>query len=339
MGKLQDMYAAFAQLEELGLPISREQKEVLRNLEKAFVTDEIIPKIKEATLPLIKGVKASFSIKLDYDGENLSLKELNGYNESFDDGGYVREDESRKRSTIVKVTFPDGRVVCERFVKYTLAEVVRYAGCEKVYNLKYPMLDSYLVSKEKHPKERYAENQIEVEPGYYLLTTSNTDKKYQQIKFISNSLNLNLKIELVDVEEARSNTPVIDNIEKSGEEVKKYPNQNRSLYSLNSGQFLNKVQFMAEVVSELLRTIPEISYEELCSFLPVNSSNNRTLITREEWLNKNDDAKRRYLTNRVFTTADGIEFYVSTQWTKETFYKKVLPAVENLGFRWQEQEA
>lgn len=339
MGKLQDMYAAFAQLEELGLPISREQKEVLRNLEKAFVADELIPKIEEATLPLVKGVKASFSIRLDFDGEKLSLKEVNGVNESFEESGIVREDESRKRSTIVKVTFPDGRVVCERFVKYTLAEVVRYAGCENVYNLKYPMLDSYLVAKEKHPKERYAENQIEVEPGYYLLTTSNTDKKYQQIKFISNSLNLNLKIELVDVEEARSNTPAVNNTDDIDKAIKKYPSQNRSLYSLNSGQYLNKVQFMAEVVSELLRTIPEISYEELCSFLPTNSSNNRTLITRGEWLSKNDDAKRRYLTSRVFTTADGTEFYVSTQWTKESFDKKVLPAVENLGFRWHEQEA
>ena len=114
------------------------------------------------------------------------------------------------------------------------------------------MIHMYFRVFSRNVNKRYAENQIEVEPGYYLLTTSNTDKKYQQIKFISNSLNLNLKIELVDVEEARSNTPVIDNIEKSGEEVKKYPNQNRSLYSLNSGQFLNKVQFMAEVVSELL---------------------------------------------------------------------------------------
>lgn len=118
---------------------------------------------------------------------------------------------------------------------------------------------------------------------------------------------------------------------------KKHQNQNRSTYSLNGGPFLNKVNFVLTFVGAILDYDPECTFKDLQELLPQNSSNNRTVLSLDEWQKKNEDAQKRYAVNHKFRTADGVEFYVSTQWTKEAFDKKLLPAVEGLGFTWEEK--
>lgn len=45
--------------------------------------------------------------------------------------------------------------------------------------------------------ERYAAGQQEIEPGLYLCTYCDTDKKYEILKMINRELNLNLSIEKI----------------------------------------------------------------------------------------------------------------------------------------------
>jgi hypothetical protein len=47
MSKLSDIKASFKELEQLGLPISNEQRQLLVEAEDEYVKEEIIPQIKK----------------------------------------------------------------------------------------------------------------------------------------------------------------------------------------------------------------------------------------------------------------------------------------------------
>ena len=58
-------------------------------------------------------------------------------------------------------------------------------------------------------------------------------------------------------------------------------------------------------------------------------------ITKEDWLRKSTDAQDRYckLESDMLCDRNGVEFYISNQWTKESIDKTVLPILER--FNWQ----
>jgi hypothetical protein len=98
----------------------------------------------------------------------------------------------------IKVTFPDGRTIQPNKVLETLVEVVKYAGLERVRDLGIIVCADNLVLKK--PKPRYERPCKPVGGGWFVNTCSNTPTKYEQIKQISDNLELNLKIEIVSGE-------------------------------------------------------------------------------------------------------------------------------------------
>ncbi|OKY93978.1 MAG: hypothetical protein BHV67_16415 [Bacteroidales bacterium 43_36] len=99
----------------------------------------------------------------------------------------------------IRVTFPDGYVICNKVNKDTLVNVVTRAGIEAVFNLRLNawgngttplMSESPLIGYEKFC--------VELAPCRYLLTNSSTPSKITTIQRISDLLGLNLKIELLE---------------------------------------------------------------------------------------------------------------------------------------------
>lgn len=95
----------------------------------------------------------------------------------------------------IKVIFPDGRTIQPNKVLEALVEVVKYAGPERVRNLNITICADNLVLKE--PKQRYAKPCKPVSNGWFVNTCSDTQTKYEQIKYISDNLKLNLEITLI----------------------------------------------------------------------------------------------------------------------------------------------
>lgn len=99
----------------------------------------------------------------------------------------------------IRVTFPDGYVICNKVNKDTLVNVVTRVGIETVYNLR---LNAWgngstpLMSET--PLIGYEKFCVELAPCRYLLTNSSTASKITTLQRISNLLNLNLKIELLE---------------------------------------------------------------------------------------------------------------------------------------------
>ena len=95
----------------------------------------------------------------------------------------------------IKVTFPDGRTIQPNKVLEALVEVVKYAGPERVRDLGIIVCADNLVLK--NPKPRYEKPCKPVGNGWLVNTCSDTPTKYEQIKHISNALNLDLSIEII----------------------------------------------------------------------------------------------------------------------------------------------
>lgn len=105
-----------------------------------------------------------------------------------------KETESGKRLKI-KVRFPDGKVIQPAKVFEALIEVVKYAGAEQVHNLNIYCCNDNLILK--RPSPIYEKACKDVGGGWLCNTYSDTFRKFEQIRIISEQLNLGLEIELV----------------------------------------------------------------------------------------------------------------------------------------------
>ena len=110
-------------------------------------------------------------------------------------GNITRIKHTKSSKTNLKVTFPDGTVIENRFAKDTLRDVVKKVGVEKVRNIGLVQCGVPLVSTTLD--NVYANAQVDLDNVLYLLTHSSTGQKRQQIENISEALGLNIVVEIV----------------------------------------------------------------------------------------------------------------------------------------------
>ena len=107
--------------------------------------------------------------------------------------GHVIPRDAQKK---VRVTFPDGEVICYKRVVNTFIEAIKKIGPDRVASLGIEVRKHPLVSREKIA--RFKDNSKPVGGGWYVITESDTWQKYVQLKNISSQLGLGLDIELAD---------------------------------------------------------------------------------------------------------------------------------------------
>jgi hypothetical protein len=198
MDKLDKTYEAVAMLESLGLPVSNEQLNVIAQMEKEYLRDEIISLIKQELEPLVKKMRNRFNLEVSYskaDGLDIQLKDPSRQSRSLFPAEEVKG--YRKKKFIIRVTFPDKRVSCHKIVSNTFADVIKYAGAKNVEPLGITLLGENIISSSLMENERYAAGQQEIEPGLYVCTYCDTERKLEILKTINRELNLNLIIEKV----------------------------------------------------------------------------------------------------------------------------------------------
>lgn len=333
MERLDNMYKALGALQQMGIPVSQEQKDMLAKLEEEYLNEELLPSIKNAIEEQVKDCKIPLQLSLTYtkeDGVTLERTE-----KPSEEKKNAAEKASRSKTSIIRVTFPDGNVVCHRVVKDTLIEVIRYAGLERVYSLRYPTRGTFLLSKEQLTDER-ARYQVEIADGYFLITNSSSDAKLKQIEYISHQLNLNLRVEMVDIETGETIENVAEQPRQYGERV-----YDRSRFSFEGRAFKNKIGFVHDLVERVLTDHPSITYKELEQLLPARSASNKFIISEDEWYLLTADAKTRYKTlpSESFVAADGIRFFISNQWNITMFKNTLLPHISKMGYKWAQEEA
>ena len=95
--------------------------------------------------------------------------------------------------TRLRVTFPDGFVIVERYARDTLVETIRRVGIARVADLGINCGGVPLVGTERIPGKR----QVPVEGGYYIMVHSSTEAKKRFLERVSKALNQHLQIEVI----------------------------------------------------------------------------------------------------------------------------------------------
>lgn len=199
MEELKKAYEAIKMLENLGLPVSKEQKDAVAQMEKEYVKTDIIPKLEENLQTMAENLLNEFYMYVSYSKDNgvkITLFDSNANNTSKDNA-LGRKSSSKIRKFIIRVVFPDGRAICHKQVLNTLIEVVEFAGPENVRRLNIPAIGGDFISDEIIEHPRYSIGQKRLSTGQYVQTFSSTDTKFEQINSINKKLNLGLQVEKV----------------------------------------------------------------------------------------------------------------------------------------------
>mgnify|MGYP000859448294 FL=1 len=104
---------------------------------------------------------------------------------------------SKRKTHILRVTYPNGNIIENRIVSQTLFEVVVGAGLERVRNLGIMLNGCNLVSNTVIPT--YKRSQKPAGDGLYIMTCCDTNTKQKIIQQISDALDLNLVIEKISI--------------------------------------------------------------------------------------------------------------------------------------------
>ena len=198
MEKLDKAYEAVELLNELGLPISKEQILAISKKESQYLREEVLPQVTKEMEPLVDQMHNKFRLEITY-SQDLGLEIQVVDKKPLQANLLTSKPEpiKRQRKYIIRIVFPDNHVICSKNVSETLVDVIRYAGPQRVKELGIYRMGDNIISSKLHPNERYRVGQKEVEPGIYVCTYSSTDTKYDQIKRINKELGIGLRIEKV----------------------------------------------------------------------------------------------------------------------------------------------
>jgi len=182
------------------------------SLEEDLIKNEVIPRLTGSIEPIITQIQRPIVLVVDYvPGEALSVRLTRkrviteeGETKQYSLVPLPNKERTKKTDKTITsspksswtglvVTFPNGKVINNRYAYETLIEVVETVGVQKVaaLGLKHVGLD--FISKTKD--DFY--NQHEASGGFLILTHSSTDKKKRQLEEISEKLGLGLKVEVV----------------------------------------------------------------------------------------------------------------------------------------------
>lgn len=202
----------------------------------------------------------------------------------------------KKKSHILRVTFPDGQIFDDRNVSKTFAKVIERCVPDLVKELNIVLAGVDLVSDKV--SEQYGKAQHQINDGSYVMTHMSTEKKREILQYISNSLGLDLKIEkvLIDSGEVVEETPVSN-------QPFKLSSRQKIWVQFPDGSISNHAKVMQTLVDVVMYAGPERVRDLniiVCGDNLVTSNLNPTYTTAYKevgeglYVNTASDTKRKY---------------------------------------------
>lgn len=220
MSKIQDYYDF---IDKFKGDLKEDSKKALEQLEDSLIAEEILPAISESVAPVLSILRRHLTLVVDYDPQGgITVKTTRGEvvvkehtakkyeipstnkvvkvaeakgQEMAPEHSAKRKEIKRGPNTGLCVWLPNGDFIQGKKASKTMAAAVEQAGVERVAAMKIPHDNSFLVSKEVHPK--YADNQQKLSHGYLLNTHSNNMTKVKQLTKISRELKLGWRVEQI----------------------------------------------------------------------------------------------------------------------------------------------
>lgn len=150
-----------------------------------------------------------------------------------------------------------------------------------------------------------------------------------------------------DVED-ESQAPAIAHvvIPQDSQRTRNTENIDQTTFSINGSVYMKKGAFVRKFIKLYMQKYPNATYADLKRFFTDTLLDSGykfigLLATVEEWNNwRNDNKLKRYYVSAgdaVYTSSDGVQFYVNTQWTLNSI-KRVIELAEREGFDVQSQK-
>lgn len=150
---------------------------------------------------------------------------------------------TKQKSVIIKITTPEGDIMQHTKVLDTLIDVIEYAGAENVMSLNIQNCGDNLILQEDNINERYRKATKQLSSGLYVNTCSDTKTKARTIQQISDSLELDLKIEIVDFDKQTS-VPISYSKTSNRQKIRViFPNGKIIQHNIVSDTFIEVIQY------------------------------------------------------------------------------------------------
>ena len=157
----------------------------------------------------------------------------------------------------------------------------------------------------------------------YIIKHSNLQESYIE------SLTKMIDIRITDLSKADTYTNGSKTTKKAkAHEAKPHDNMQ---YSLDNETFLSKRAFAFQVIKKITEDYPSITFDEISSL-----THSKTIVRKKsDWEELSYDQKARYCDNddEILEDANGVEFLVTDQWTKEKIEKKLIEICHH--FQWK----
>ena len=211
MTKLEKLYSIIENSNDVGVTLPEGVIQQVEELEEKIIKEEILPSLSGDIAPRLKPIKRDLVLVVEYHpGHEISValsrkvkvaESLGAKPLELDPQAQHKEGRRAPKTAVSPKTglciyLPDGSFIQEKKACDTFVEAIRQAGVMRVRELNMLCCRVPLVSNTKDRK--YAANQQEVEPGWYVITNSSTLKKKKQLLKIAQLLHLDWRIVIID---------------------------------------------------------------------------------------------------------------------------------------------
>ncbi len=194
----------------------------------------------------------------------------------------------RARKKLLRVTLPDGRVICHKSATMTFIEVLQSIDSSLFSQIDLELSHLPLLSQEIYP--RFKDYMKPVKDGWYVNNQSDTDQKYMQLRSIARQLKIGMEVEV--------GTDFITSEKKV--EQKSHKKDNKLLVKCPDGEYIAN----DNPVDTYLQTIWKIGVEEIkrkgVSFkdkalvTTVKQYNGQIQVDTNRWLIVPSQTKEKY---------------------------------------------
>ena len=302
--------------DDISEEVSEEQVDFTKDWEKAYedehgnLTKLMNPELLKQLRPYLDteypSLPPCYNIVSDFYAGKYPKMQLKDWGRLFNgiewdkcnEDGVIPEEikTGKKKSHILRVTFPDGQIFDDRNVSMTFAKVIERCAPDLVKELNIVLAGVDLVSDKV--SEQYGKAQHQINDGSYVMTHMSTEKKREILQYISNSLGLDLKIEkvLIDSGEVVEETPVSN-------QPFKLSSRQKIWVQFPDGSISNHAKVMQTLVDVVIYAGPERVRDLniiVCGDNLVTSNLNSTYTTAYKevgeglYVNTASDTKRKY---------------------------------------------
>ena len=216
MATLKELYTTLKSLRDMNLPVDDKLLKAADNLEEKIIKEEILPALSQNIEPQLSEIQRDLVLVVEYhpgDPLSVALSRKTKISEIIDaktltpkvskpvtstEKPIVAEPHEPMKSITnhtkgLRVTFPDGTVVCNKTAIDTEIDVLRRIGFERVERVGRMRAGWPLVGKKQRPVEKGKIWQHESD-GWFIYSNTNNDQKKEDLQAISDFYHLGLRI-------------------------------------------------------------------------------------------------------------------------------------------------